>query len=186
MNEVVQATSRVPCSLYVSRWPGNYAVSFTEVTQALEMVFCLKESPKPSNFITKVDLRAYGLAPIGGPQVVFIANPSTTVPPPTREVALGVATDLSSCPSATQLILALYLFIFNLVTFYPSFFVLTQLPSLLQQILEYLLLLKELALTIAVRRPLKDKLSKLLGGAKMIPLSSLPKLFAQEAFKIQL
>lgn len=54
-------------ALCVPRWPSNFVKSSQEVTQEVEVVFSLKESPQPLDFITEVSLRDFGLAFVKGP-----------------------------------------------------------------------------------------------------------------------
>lgn len=57
----------------------------------MEVVFSLKDNLRPLDFITKVSLRDFRLAPVEGPQVAFTVSPLMVVPSPTDDASLEVA-----------------------------------------------------------------------------------------------
>lgn len=93
---MAQIVGRMLCVMYVPRWSRNFVASSREVVQVVETAFCLKENPRPFYFITERGLRAYGLAPARSSQAVFVASPSTTMPPLAGETALQLTSDPSS------------------------------------------------------------------------------------------
>lgn len=127
---------------------------FTEIAQAMEVIFHLKEDPKPSNFITEADLKRFGLALARGPQVAFATSPTTTISPSTSYTSLKVIVDPANGFSVVQ-----SCFIVSLSYFMVSIFFLARLLAfcllflyvnlttfLIQWILVRLLSLKEPAL----------------------------------------
>lgn len=60
--------------------------SSLKVTHAIKITFSLRKNPPPSEFIIKVNLRSFGLAPVTGPLMVFAASLTMTMHPPTNEV----------------------------------------------------------------------------------------------------
>lgn len=90
MDGAAQVEAYVLYTLCIPRWPSNLVVSFPKVAQAMEVAFCLKENPKPSNFISEASLRDFGLTFVGAPPVAFTASPSIIVPFPASETPIEV------------------------------------------------------------------------------------------------
>lgn len=57
----------------------------------MEVTFSLKENPWPLDFVTKANLRDFGLASTEGRQVAFVASPTATMPPHTDDASLETA-----------------------------------------------------------------------------------------------
>lgn len=62
-----------------------------KITQAVEVAFSLKENSQHLNFITMVNLKDSGLAPIEGPQLAFSASLTMTMPPPADDTSFKAA-----------------------------------------------------------------------------------------------
>lgn len=60
-------SEHVPCIFYTLNWLRNYTRASSFIYQAIEVVFNLKENPRPSNFINKVNLRTYELTLVDEP-----------------------------------------------------------------------------------------------------------------------
>lgn len=55
---------RMLCALCIPSWLINFAKPSLKVAQVVEVVFNMKESPQPLDFIMKVSLKDSELAPI--------------------------------------------------------------------------------------------------------------------------
>lgn len=112
-----QLIDHVPHELCVPRWSGDFVTPLREVVRDVEVAFSLRENPHPSNFITEAALRACELVPARSSQVVFAANLSTTVLPPSGEVALEIAPVPSGCVSVIESVIAISC-LFSLFVFF--------------------------------------------------------------------